>query len=66
VLGWALLEYAYNNKLGILNETVPFDMEEEKTLQLLLIRRLASKYRASSSSGKVADRAKMGIPSALR
>jgi len=30
MLGWALLEYAYNNKLGILNETVPFDMEEEE------------------------------------
>jgi len=29
-LGWALLEYAYNNKLGILNETAPFDMEEEE------------------------------------
>ncbi|MFZ8784504.1 DEAD/DEAH box helicase [Thermocrinis sp.] len=30
MLGWALLEYAYQNKLGILNETVPFDMEEEE------------------------------------
>ena len=27
-LGWDLLEYAYQNKVGILNETVPFDMEE--------------------------------------
>jgi len=32
-LGWALLEYAYNNKLGILNETVPFDMEEDEKRQ---------------------------------
>jgi len=30
MLGWNLLEYAHNNKLGILNETVPFDMEEEE------------------------------------
>ena len=32
-LGWALLEYAYNNRLGILNETVPFDMEEDEKRQ---------------------------------
>jgi helicase len=32
-LGWDLLEYAYNNKLGILNETVPFDMEEDEKRQ---------------------------------
>jgi helicase len=29
-LGWALLEYAYLNKIGILNETVPFDTEEDE------------------------------------
>ncbi len=29
-LGWDLLEYAYQNRLGILNETVPFDMEENE------------------------------------
>ncbi len=27
-LGWDLLELAYKNRVGILNETVPFDMEE--------------------------------------
>jgi helicase len=27
-LGWELLEYAHQNKVGILNETVPFDLEE--------------------------------------
>jgi helicase len=27
-LGWELLELAHNSKVGILNETVPFDMEE--------------------------------------
>jgi helicase len=32
-LGWALLEHAYRNKLGILNETVPFDMEENEKRQ---------------------------------
>ena len=32
-LGWALLEHAYKNKLGILNETVPFDMEDNEKRQ---------------------------------
>jgi helicase len=27
-LGWDLLEHAYKNRVGILNETVPFDIEE--------------------------------------
>jgi helicase len=29
-LGWAVLEHAYKNKVGILNETVPFDMEDNE------------------------------------
>jgi helicase len=29
-LGWDLLEHAYQNKVGILNETVPFDIEENE------------------------------------
>jgi helicase len=29
-LGWELLEHAHQNKVGILNETVPFDLEEDE------------------------------------
>jgi helicase len=29
-LGWDLLEYAYSKNMGILNESVPFDMEENE------------------------------------